>query len=78
MDLKDLRTKQERIQSDIETSSNKLSKIDACINNINKIFEDRKFAQVILPTGAGKSFVALTQMQKYAIVLEIIFCLVKL
>lgn len=39
MDLKDLRTKQERIQSDIETSSNKLSKIDACINNINKIFE---------------------------------------
>lgn len=39
MDLKDLRTKQERIQTDIETSSNKLSKIDACINNINKIFE---------------------------------------
>ena len=36
-------------------------------DNINKIFEDRKFAQVILPTGAGKSFVALTQMQKYAI-----------
>ena len=37
----------------------------AC-DNINKIFEDRKFAQVILPTGAGKSFVALAQMQKYA------------
>ena len=35
-------------------------------NNINKIFEDKKFAQVILPTGAGKSFVALAQMQKYA------------
>ena len=35
-------------------------------DNINKIFEDRKFAQVILPTGAGKSFVALAQMQKYA------------
>lgn len=35
-------------------------------NNINKIFEDRKFAQVILPTGAGKSFVVLAQMQKYA------------
>ncbi len=35
-------------------------------NNVNKIFEDHKFAQVILPTGAGKSFVALTQMQKYA------------
>ena len=36
-------------------------------NNINKIFEDKKFAQVILPTGAGKSFVALAQMQKYAL-----------
>ena len=35
-------------------------------DNINKIFEDKKFAQVILPTGAGKSFVALAQMQKYA------------
>ena len=37
----------------------------AC-NNINTIFQDHKFAQVILPTGAGKSFVALTQMQQYA------------
>ena len=35
-------------------------------NNVNQIFEDNKFAQVILPTGAGKSFVALAQMQKYA------------
>ena len=35
-------------------------------DNINKIFEDKKFAQVILTTGAGKSFVALAQMQKYA------------
>ena len=35
-------------------------------DNVNKIFEDYKFAQVILPTGAGKSFVALAQMQKYA------------
>ena len=34
-------------------------------NNVNKIFENHKFAQVILPTGAGKSFVALAQMQKY-------------
>lgn len=36
-------------------------------DNVDKIFEDKKFAQVILPTGAGKSFVALAQMQKYAI-----------
>ena len=35
-------------------------------NNINEIFKDKKFAQVILPTGSGKSFVALTQMIKYA------------
>lgn len=35
-------------------------------NNVNQIFENNKFAQVILPTGAGKSFVALAQMQKYA------------
>ena len=38
----------------------------AC-NNIDKIFKDKKFAQVILPTGAGKTFVALAQMQKYAL-----------
>ena len=36
----------------------------AC-DNIDKIYEDKKFAQVILPTGAGKSFVALAQMNKY-------------
>ncbi len=36
----------------------------AC-DNVDKIFKDNKFAQVILPTGAGKSFVALVQMQKY-------------
>ena len=35
-------------------------------NNINEIFKDKKFAQVILPTGSGKSFVALAQMIKYA------------
>ena len=35
-------------------------------DNVTEIFEDHKFAQVILPTGAGKSFVALAQMQKYA------------
>lgn len=35
-------------------------------DNVSKIFKDHKFAQVILPTGAGKSFVALAQMQKYA------------
>ena len=34
-------------------------------NNVNDIFENHKFAQVILPTGAGKSFVALAQMQQY-------------
>ena len=36
-------------------------------DNVNKIFEKHKFAQLILPTGAGKSFVALAEMQKYAI-----------
>ena len=35
-------------------------------NNINEIFQNKKFAQVILPTGAGKSFVALAQMINYA------------
>ncbi len=34
-------------------------------NNANKILENHKFTQIILPTGAGKSFVALAQMQKY-------------
>ena len=36
-------------------------------NNVNDIFENHKFAQVILPTGAGKSFVALAQMQQYIV-----------
>ena len=35
-------------------------------NNVNEIFKTKKFAQVILPTGSGKSFVALAQMIKYA------------
>ena len=52
---------------DIENTGIKLKDYQQrAYDNINKIFEDRKFAQVILPTGAGKSFVALAQMQKYA------------
>ena len=39
MDLKDLRKKQEKVQTDIETSRNKLSIIDLCITDINKIYE---------------------------------------
>lgn len=39
MDLKDLRKKQEKVQIDIETSRNKLSIIDLCITDINKIYE---------------------------------------
>ena len=39
MDLKDLRSKQERNQIDIESSGNKLSIIDACITDIKKIYE---------------------------------------
>ena len=35
-------------------------------DNVNEIFQNKKFAQVILPTGAGKSFVALAQMINYA------------
>ncbi len=35
-------------------------------DNIDEIFENEKFAQVILPTGAGKTFVALTKMYQYA------------
>lgn len=35
-------------------------------DKINEKFEERKFAQVILPTGAGKSFVALAQMKQYS------------
>lgn len=32
------------------------------VNKTNTIFESKRFASVILPTGAGKSFVALTEM----------------
>ena len=39
MDLKDLRSKQERNQIDIESSGNKLSIIDACITDIKKMYE---------------------------------------
>ena len=35
------------------------------VENIDKIFENKRFAGVILPTGAGKSFVAITEMLKY-------------
>lgn len=34
------------------------------VDNIDKLFADRQFASVILPTGAGKSFVALAEMHK--------------
>lgn len=52
---------------DVENTNIKLKDYQArAYNNVNKIFEDEKFAQVILPTGAGKSFVALAQMNKYA------------
>ena len=32
------------------------------VNNANKKFEKKQFASVILPTGAGKSFVAMTEL----------------
>ena len=32
------------------------------VNNANKKFEERQFASIILPTGAGKSFVAMTEL----------------
>lgn len=35
------------------------------VNNIDEIFETKKFAGVILPTGAGKSFVAMAEMLKH-------------
>ena len=51
---------------DVENTGIKLKDYQQRANdNINRIFENHKFAQVILPTGAGKSFVALAQMQKY-------------
>ena len=52
---------------DVEGTKIKLKKYQQrAFDNVDKIFESHKFAQVILPTGAGKSFVALTQMQQYA------------
>ena len=35
------------------------------VNNIDEIFTTKDFASVLLPTGAGKSFVALTEMLKH-------------
>ena len=32
------------------------------VNNANKKFEERQFASIILPTGAGKSFVAISEL----------------
>ena len=53
---------------DVENTGIRLKDYQQRANdNINRIFEDHKFAQVILPTGAGKSFVALAQMQQYAL-----------
>ena len=34
-------------------------------DNIDRIFEDKRFAGMILPTGAGKSFVAMAEMMKF-------------
>lgn len=39
MNLKNLKNKQERIQTDISISENKLSIIDTCLANIRKIYE---------------------------------------
>lgn len=35
------------------------------VDRANEIFETKNFAGVVLPTGAGKSFVAITEMLKY-------------
>lgn len=35
------------------------------VDNIDKIYEEKRFAGVILPTGGGKSFVAMAEMMKY-------------
>ena len=35
------------------------------LKNINKCFEEHQFCATVLPTGAGKSFVALAEMLKY-------------
>lgn len=34
------------------------------VNNIDEIYKEKRFAGVILPTGGGKSFVAMTEMLK--------------
>ncbi|MBR2744847.1 MAG: DEAD/DEAH box helicase family protein [Clostridia bacterium] len=36
----------------------------SAINNIEKIFETHRFASVVFPTGAGKSFVAIAELLK--------------
>lgn len=38
---------------------------ETAVRNIDRIFENKQFAATILPTGAGKSFVALTEMLNY-------------
>ena len=35
------------------------------VDRVDEIFENKNFAGVVLPTGAGKSFVAVTEMLKY-------------
>lgn len=35
------------------------------VERTNEIFEGNRFASVILPTGAGKSFVALSQLMEH-------------
>ena len=35
------------------------------VDRTNEIFETKNFAGVVLPTGAGKSFIAITEMLKY-------------
>ena len=35
------------------------------VKNIKNIFSDKQFTSVILPTGAGKSYVALEQLFEY-------------
>mgnify|MGYP003308170461 CR=1 FL=1 len=35
------------------------------VQNIDRIHENKRFAGMILPTGAGKSFVTLAQMMKH-------------
>ena len=35
------------------------------IDNTNEVFKDKRFASVILPTGGGKTYVALTEMLQY-------------